>query len=121
MSRRILIADDEPNILLSLKFLMERAGFQVATVADGQAALNAIAAQPPDLVLLDILMPHKSGLEVCQAIRANPAWRDMKIMFVTAMGRDIDREKGLALGADAYITKPFATKDLVAKVTELLA
>lgn len=121
MSHRILIADDEPNMLLSLEFLMTRAGFEVSTANDGQAALDAIEAAPPDLVLLDILMPKKSGLEVCQAVRENPGWRNIKIVLLTAMARDVDREKGLALGADAYVTKPFSTRELVAQVRELLA
>ena len=120
MSRKILIADDEPNMLLSLEFLMKRAGFEVTTASDGQAALDAIEASPPDLVLLDVLMPRKSGLEVCESIRANPALKDVRIVMLTAMGREVDREKGLALGADAYITKPFATNELVARVRELL-
>ena len=121
MNRRILIADDEPNMLLSLEFLMKRAGFEVTTAADGQAALDAIAESPPDLALLDVLMPRKSGLEVCETVRSNPAWNDVKIVLLTAMGREVDREKGLALGADAYITKPFATNELLACVRELLA
>lgn len=121
MSHRILIADDEPNMLLSLEFLMRRAGYEVSTAADGQAALDAVEASPPDLVLLDILMPKKSGLEVCQAIRANPALREVKIVLLTAMARDVDRERGLALGADEYITKPFSTRELIARVRELLA
>jgi DNA-binding response OmpR family regulator len=120
VSRRILIADDEPNMLLSLEFLMKRAGFEVTTAADGQAALDAIAAAPPDLALLDVLMPRKSGLEVCETVRSNPALNGVKIVLLTAMGREVDREKGLALGADAYITKPFATNELLAKVRELL-
>ena len=121
MSRRILIADDEPNMLLSLEFLMKRAGFEVTTATDGQAALDAIAEAPPDLALLDVLMPRKSGLEVCEAVRSNPAWNGVRIVLLTAMGREVDREKGLALGADAYITKPFATNELLARVRELLA
>jgi DNA-binding response OmpR family regulator len=121
MSRRIVIADDEPNMLLSLEFLMKRAGFEVTTATDGQAALDAIAEDPPDLALLDVLMPRKSGLEVCETVRANPAWKDVKIVLLTALGREVDREKGLALGADAYITKPFATNELIACVRNLLA
>jgi DNA-binding response OmpR family regulator len=121
VSRRILIADDEPNMLLSLEFLMKRSGFEVSTAADGQAALEAIEAAPPDLVLIDILMPKKSGLEVCQAIRARPEWADMKIVLLTALAREVDKEKGLALGADAYVTKPFSTRELVEQIRELLA
>ncbi len=121
MANKILIADDEPNIVLSLEFLMNQAGFQVDTVADGEATLTAIAADCPDLLLLDVMMPRKNGYEVCQAIREKPAWKNIKIIMLTAKGREVEREKGLALGADDYITKPFAIQEVVAKVEELLA
>lgn len=120
MSHRILIADDEPNIVVSLEFLMKREGFEVQVATDGEAAMLAIAAQAPDLVLLDIMLPKKDGFEVCQRIRANPQWQSIKVVMLTAKGRDTEVSKGLALGADAYMTKPFSTKDLVAKVRELL-
>lgn len=120
MSQRILIADDEPNIVVSLEFLMKREGFDVQVAIDGEAALQAIAQQLPDLVLLDIMLPKKDGFEVCQQIRANPRWKSIKVVMLTAKGRDTEVSKGLALGADAYMTKPFSTKDLVAKVRELL-
>jgi DNA-binding response OmpR family regulator len=120
MPYKILVADDEPNIVISLEFLMKQAGFDVRAVEDGDAALAAIAADPPDLVLLDVMMPKKGGYEVCQTVRANPNWNSVKIIMLTAKGRDVEREKGLALGADDYITKPFATRDLVDKVRELL-
>ena len=120
MSHRILIADDEPNIVVSLEFLMKREGFEVQVATDGEAAMLAIAAQAPDLVLLDIMLPNKDGFEVCQRIRANPQWQSIKVVMLTAKGRDTEVSKGLALGADAYMTKPFSTKDLVAKVRELL-
>ena len=120
MSQRILIADDEPNIVVSLEFLMKREGFDVQVAADGEAALQAIAQQVPDLILLDIMLPKKDGFEVCQQIRANPQWKSIKVVMLTAKGRDTEVSKGLALGADAYMTKPFSTKDLVAKVRELL-
>lgn len=120
VSGRILIADDEPNIVLSLEHLMKREGFTVATAGDGRAALEAVETQPPDLILLDVMMPVMNGLEVCQTIRANPAWKDVKIVLLTAKGREVDREKGMGLGADDYITKPFATKDVVERVKELL-
>jgi DNA-binding response OmpR family regulator len=99
---------------------MKQAGFEVRAVDDGEAALAAIAQDPPDLVLLDVMMPKKDGYEVCQTVRANPDWKAVKIIMLTAKGRDVEREKGLALGADDYITKPFATRDLVEKVRELL-
>lgn len=120
MSKRILIADDEPNIVISLEFLMKREGFDVEVAMDGEAALQAIAAQRPDLILLDIMLPKKDGFEVCQQIRANPAWQALKVVMLTAKGRDTEVSKGLALGADAYMTKPFSTRDLVAQVRQLL-
>ena len=120
MSKRILIADDEPNIVVSLEFLMKREGFDVQVAVDGEAALQAIAGQVPDLILLDIMLPRKDGFEVCQQIRANPQWQSVKVVMLTAKGRDTEVSKGLALGADAYMTKPFSTKDLVAQVRQLL-
>ncbi|MBE2295297.1 MAG: response regulator [Phycisphaerales bacterium] len=121
MANKILVVDDEPNIVLSLEFLMKQAGFQVRTAADGEAALAALAAEQPDLILLDVMMPRKTGYEVCQAIRANPDWKDVRIIMLTAKGREVEREKGLALGADDYITKPFSTQEVVERVRELLA
>ncbi len=120
MTKNILIADDEPNILLSLEFLMKRAGYSVQKVSDGQAAIEAIEQNPPDLILLDVMMPKKTGYEVCQAIRDNIQWNNIKVVLLTARGRDVDQEKGFALGADDYITKPFAIQDVVEKVKELL-
>ena len=120
MSASILVADDEPNIVLSLEFLLKQAGFRVRTVSDGEAALAAIAQEPPDLVLLDVMIPGRDGYAVCQEIRSNPAWRDMRIIMLTAKGGDIQREKGLSLGADEYVTKPFSTRELVERVRRLL-
>jgi DNA-binding response OmpR family regulator len=121
MANKILVVDDEPNIVLSLEFLMKQAGFQVRTASDGEAALAAIAAELPDLMLLDVMMPRKNGYEVCQAVRANPDWKGIRIIMLTAKGREVEREKGLALGADDYITKPFSTQEVVDRVRELLA
>ena len=120
MANKILVVDDEPNIVLSLEFLMKQAGFQVRTASDGEAALTAVASEPPDLVLLDVMMPRKNGYEVCQAIRANPDWKEVRIIMLTAKGREVEREKGLELGADDYITKPFSTQEVVERVRELL-
>lgn len=120
MSQRILIADDEPNIVISLEFLMKREGFDVQVAMDGEAALQAIAAQLPDLILLDVMLPKLNGFEVCQQIRANPQWQSLKVLMLTAKGRDTEVSKGLALGANAYMTKPFSTRDLVAQVRQLL-
>ncbi len=121
MANKILVVDDEPNIVLSLEFLMKQAGFQVRTASDGEAALAAVAADLPDLMLLDVMMPRKNGYEVCQAVRANPDWKAVRIIMLTAKGREVEREKGLALGADDYITKPFSTQEVVERVRELLA
>ena len=120
MTKRILIVDDEPNIVVSLEFLMKREGFEVAVSGDGEAALKSVEEKTPNLVLLDIMLPKKNGFEVCQTIRANPAWQGVKIVMLTAKGRDTEVAKGTALGADAYMTKPFSTKDLIAQVRQML-
>jgi len=116
MARSVLVVDDEPNIVLSLEFLMKQAGLEVRTASDGQAALEAVRSQLPDLILLDISMPNGDGFEVCRKIRANPDWRGVRIIMLTAKGRDSEREKGLAAGADDYITKPFSTHDVINRV-----
>ena len=120
MSQKILIADDEPNIVISLEYLMKREGYSVTVARDGDEALAAITRERPDLVLLDVMMPKKNGFEVCQAVRANEDLRAIKILMLTAKGRDTDLAKGLALGADAYMTKPFSTRELALKVAEML-
>jgi two-component system, OmpR family, alkaline phosphatase synthesis response regulator PhoP len=120
MSNKILIADDEQNIVISLEFLMKREGFQVSVANDGEEALARIRADPPDLVLLDVMMPRKTGFEVCQEVKSDPALRGVKILMLTAKGRDTEVARGLAMGADAYMTKPFSTRELVAKVKGLL-
>jgi DNA-binding response OmpR family regulator len=120
MTRRILIADDEPNIVVSLEYLMKREGHAVSIARDGGEALAAIRRDRPDLVLLDVMMPAMSGFDVCQAVRADPALAGVRILMLTAKGRDTDLAKGTALGADAYMTKPFSTQELAARVRELL-
>ena len=120
MAKRILIADDEPNIVLSLEFLMRRAGYEVEKVSDGEAALESVRRAPPDLILLDVMMPRRDGFEVCQEIRRDPALAGVRIAMLTAKGREVEREKGLALGADTYITKPFATQEVIDTVRSLL-
>ncbi len=116
----VLIADDEPNIVISLEFLMKREGHRVSIARDGEAALAAIRADRPDLVLLDVMMPGKSGFEVCQEVRADPALAGLKIIMLSAKGRETDLAKGQALGANAYMTKPFSTRELADKVKEML-
>jgi two-component system alkaline phosphatase synthesis response regulator PhoP len=121
MKPSVLLVDDEPNIVLSLEFLMKQAGYDVRIARDGDAALQAVNDRTPDLILLDVMTPGRDGYEVCQIIRANPAWRGVKIVMLTAKSREVEREKGLALGADDYITKPFSTRELVDRVKRLLA
>lgn len=120
MSKKILIADDEANIVISLEFLMLNCGYQVRTAANGEEALHQTAEFRPDLILLDVMLPQKNGFEVCQKIRENPTWNGIKVVMLTAKGRESEVTKGLALGADAYITKPFATRELLASVQRLL-
>jgi DNA-binding response OmpR family regulator len=121
MKHKILIVDDEPNIVISLEFLMQQAGFDVAIAPDGEQALTQMAAVKPDLVLLDVMLPLRDGFEVCQKIRENSAWNRVKVVMLSAKGRDAEVSKGLALGADAYVTKPFSTRELIALVQRLLA
>ena len=118
---RILIVDDEPNIVLALELLMKREGYEIRTVGDGESAVEAAEMFRPDLILLDVMMPRMDGYEVCQRIRADPSLKDTVIVMLTAKGREVEREKGLALGADLYITKPFSTREVVRKVKEILA
>ncbi|RPJ69225.1 MAG: response regulator [Acidobacteria bacterium] len=120
MTKHILIVDDEPNIVLSLEYLVKREGYEAAIAPDGEAALAALAERTPDLVVLDVMLPKMNGFELCERIRADPRWRETKILMLTAKGRDTEVARGLRLGADAYVTKPFSTKDLVAQMNELL-
>ena len=120
MSYKVLIADDEPNIVISLEFLMKREGHRVLVARDGAAALQAIRQDKPDLVLLDVMMPLMTGFEVCQHVRADESLAGVKILLLTAKGRDTDLAQGKGVGADAYMTKPFSTKDLAARVRTLL-
>jgi len=120
MANSVLVVDDEPNIVLSLEFLMKQAGYDVRVARDGEAALRAIEEKVPDLILLDVMIPKRDGYDVCQAIRANPGWKDVRIIMLTAKGREVEREKGIALGADDYITKPFSTREVVDRVEQFL-
>ena len=118
---RILIADDEPNIVTSLEFLMRKSDYDVCVARDGEEALRLAQQFHPDVLLLDVAMPLCDGFEVCRRIRANPATCGVRILMLTAHGRDAERERGLTAGADAYMTKPFSNRDLLAKVRDLLA
>jgi len=120
MPKEILIVDDEPSIVVPIQFLMEQQGYSVIIAENGHDALDLIYKYIPDLILLDIMLPGIDGYEVCEIVRLNPQLRDIKIIFLTAKGREVEIAKGLALGADAYITKPFSNADLVAKVKTVL-
>lgn len=120
MTHKILIADDEPNIVISLEYLLRREAYEVTVARDGLEAIAAIRRERPQLVLLDVMMPGKTGFEVCQEVRADEQLKDTLILMLTARGRETDVAKGLALGADGYMTKPFSTKELVQRVRELL-
>ena len=120
MSKKILIAEDEPNIVAAIEFLLQQRGYEVHIARNGEEALAIVAASTPDLVLLDVMMPIRNGYEVCRRIRERSEWQHIKIVMLSAKGRDAEVTKGLAFGADLYVTKPFSTRDLMAKVTELL-
>ena len=121
MTKSILVVEDEPNIVLSLQFLMKQAGFDVRVARDGEEALREVEIRAPDLILLDVMIPKRDGYDVCQTIRANPDWGYIYIIMLTAKGREVDREKGISLGANDYVTKPFSTRDLTEKVKQLLS
>ena len=120
MSKRVLIVDDEKNIVVSLEFLLEQAGYQYEIARDGREAMTLLTEFSPDLVLLDVMLPHINGFEVCRRIRENSAWADIKIIMLTAKGQEAEMAKGLALGANAYISKPFSTKMLIQQINTIL-
>jgi DNA-binding response OmpR family regulator len=120
MTHSVLVVEDEPNIVDSLSFLMKQAGYRVWVARDGDTALRMVASETPDLVLLDVMLPRRDGYQVCQAIRANPEWSGVRVIMLSAKGRELDRRKGIALGADDYITKPFSTREIVERVQRTL-
>jgi DNA-binding response OmpR family regulator len=120
MSKRVLVVDDEPNIVISLEFLLKRAGLEVLTARDGEDGLAQIRAQHPDLVILDVMMPKLDGFAVLDAVRADPDVQSTPVLMLTARGRDADQKKGLEKGANAYLAKPFSTHELVTKVQDML-
>lgn len=119
--QRVLIVDDEPNIVLALRLLLRKEGHEIHSVDDGEKAFEAVRTLRPALVLLDVMMPKMDGYEVCRRIRADPDLAGVYIIMLTAKGREVEREKGLALGADHYVSKPFSTREVVRKVREVLA
>jgi DNA-binding response OmpR family regulator len=120
MTKRVLIIDDEPNIVISLEFLLKRAGLEVRVARDGEAGLSKLRELRPDLVVLDVMMPKLDGFEVLKAVRADPAIADTRVLMLTAKTREAEQQRGLALGADAYMAKPFSTHELVDQVMALL-
>jgi DNA-binding response OmpR family regulator len=120
VAQRVLVVEDEPNIVESLSFLMKQAGFDVRVASDGTTALQLVESERPDLVVLDVMLPRRDGYDVCRAIRANHRLDGVRIMMLSAKGRELDRRKGLELGADDYVTKPFSTRDLVGRARALL-
>ena len=120
MTKKVLIVDDEKNIITSLEFLMTKAGYQVQVAHNGEDGLQKIAQFQPDLILLDAMMPKLNGFDVCRQVRQNSNWQHIKIIMLTARGREVDINKGLSLGADTYVTKPFSTRELMDKVSQLL-
>ena len=120
MNQRILVVDDEPNIALSVEFLLQKEGYEVAIAHNGSEALERAAIFRPQLIVLDVMLPAIDGFEVCRQLRVDPLHAELRILLLTARGRAAEIERGLGLGADAYMTKPFATRDLVAKIAQLL-
>jgi DNA-binding response OmpR family regulator len=120
-AKSILIAEDEPNIVISLEFLLKEAGYEVAIARDGSQAVNLADELRPDLIVLDVMLPALNGFDVCRRIRASRQAKDTKVLMLTARGRDGEVARGMAAGADAYVTKPFATRELMKVVAELLA
>ena len=118
--RRVLVVEDEDNIAIALDYLMTREGYAHDRVSSGTEAMARIRATHPDLVLLDVMLPGISGYEICQDVRMDPGLADVKILMMTARGSAMERRKGLALGADGFIAKPFELKDLRAEVRRLL-
>ena len=121
MSARVLIVEDEPHIVESLSFIIDRAGFAVAAVSDGETAVERIRAAPPDVVVLDVMLPKRNGFEILKWIRSEPHLEDVRVLLLTAKGQEQDRKTAQALGADAFVTKPFANADLVASIRRLVA
>lgn len=121
MSARVLVVEDEDSILMSIEFLLNSEGYRVDTARDGGEALRMLETTAPDLVMLDIMLPVIDGFELCRRIKADPRLRRTRIMLVTARGRDSEIEKGKTLGADAHLTKPFSTRELMGEVRRLLS
>ena len=122
MSKKIILAvDDEPNILMSIEFILDMEGYEVHTACDGDDALEAADRVRPDLILLDINMPRKDGYEVCRILRQRKSMADTKVIMLTAKGQALEKKKGLEVGADEYVTKPFSADELLGAIQTCLA
>ena len=121
MTKKVLIVDDELNIVAALEFLLQKSGYEVMAAQNGDEALKRVESFSPDLVLLDVMMPRISGYEVCRRMRERADWKHIKIIMLSAKGREAEVSKGVSLGADLYVTKPFSNNELVGKIGELLA
>ncbi len=119
MTKRVLLAEDEPNIVESLTFLLERAGFEVAVETDGRQALKAALAETPDILILDVMLPELDGYEILRQLRADRRAEALPVLMLTAKGQREDRETALECGADLFITKPFSNSEIVAAVEQL--
>ena len=118
--KKILVVDDEPNIVRSLTYILMKEGYDVSTAEDGEQAMNMVRESKPHLMILDVMMPNKSGYDVCHEVKSDPELRDIQVVMLTAMGQEGDREIGLSQGADEYFTKPFSPRVILSKVNELL-
>ncbi len=118
---RILVADDEPHIVTALEFLLQASGYEVLVARNGDDALTLVANARPELILLDVMMPARSGYEVCRHIRAHPELAGIKVIMLSAKGGQADVHKGMEAGADLYITKPFSNRELMDKIRQLLS
>lgn len=117
---RVVIVEDEPHIVLSLEFLLQRAGYDTVTAADGEAGLALVRRLRPDVVLLDIMLPRRNGYEICQAIKSDPGLRTIPVIMLSAKGQEVEVLKGLELGAASYVTKPFGNADILEAIRAVL-
>ena len=118
--KSVLLVEDEDNIALALEYLIKRQGYRMRRVADGDLAIEALKEEKPDLVVLDVMLPNRSGYEICQEIRKDGGLKDVKVLMITARGGEMERRKGLAVGADSFMTKPFAMSGLSQEINQLL-
>lgn len=120
LANHILVVDDEPNILRSLTFILEKGGYEVSIAEDGEQAMMKIRDLKPSVLILDVMMPNKSGYDVCHEVKSDPVLRDIHVVMLTAKGQEADREMALAHGADEYISKPFSPIQILTRMNELL-